>query len=108
MASGESIRTYIQDTADAGGITPHIRFATRVVAVVSEPGRWTVRPGRRRHPDLPFLYACAGYYDYEGGHQPDFPGLRTSPAGSCTRSPGPTTSTTPAGASWSSAAARPP
>ncbi len=75
LASGESIREYIQDTADTGGITPHIRFSARVVAADWSAGRWTVRLSGGETLTCDFLYACAGYYDYAKGHQPDFPGL---------------------------------
>jgi cation diffusion facilitator CzcD-associated flavoprotein CzcO len=80
IADGESIRRYISDTADEGGITPHIRFGTRVVGASwsSEEARWTVRVRvgtEERTLTCGFLYVCAGYYDYAGGHQPDFAGL---------------------------------
>ena len=75
LASGESIRRYIRDTADEGGITPHIRFSARVVAADWSAGRWTVRLAGGESLTCHFLYACAGYYDYARGHQPDFPGL---------------------------------
>ncbi|MFB9363647.1 flavin-containing monooxygenase [Actinoplanes nipponensis] len=75
LASGESIRRYIQDTADEGGITPHIRFSARVVAADWTADHWTVRLAGGETLTCAFLYACAGYYDYAGGHQPDFAGL---------------------------------
>ena len=75
LASGESIRTYIQDTADEGGITPHIRFSARVVAADRTTDHWTVQLAGGETLTCDFLYACAGYYDYERGHQPDFAGL---------------------------------
>ena len=75
LASGESIREYIQDTADEGGITPHIRFSARVVAADWSAGQWTVRLAGGETLTCRFLYACAGYYDYARGHQPDFAGL---------------------------------
>jgi cation diffusion facilitator CzcD-associated flavoprotein CzcO len=76
MPSGESIRQYIQDTADESGITGRIRFRTRVLGVAwsSAQARWTVRSTAGTYT-CGFLYACTGYYDYERGHQPDFPGL---------------------------------
>jgi cation diffusion facilitator CzcD-associated flavoprotein CzcO len=75
LASGESIRQYIRDTADEGGITPHIRFSSRVVAADFSAGRWTVRLAGGATLTCDFLYACAGYYDYAKGHEPDFAGL---------------------------------
>ena len=35
-----------------------------------------------------FLYMCAGYYDYDGGYTPEFPGASASAAASCIRSSG--------------------
>ncbi|WP_412740749.1 flavin-containing monooxygenase [Krasilnikovia sp. MM14-A1259] len=82
LASGPSIRQYIRDTADEAGITGHIRFHTRVVAAEwsSDTARWTVHAvtGDDAQPQTytcNFLYACAGYYNYAHGHEPDFPGL---------------------------------
>ncbi|MEU4564189.1 NAD(P)/FAD-dependent oxidoreductase [Actinoplanes sp. NPDC023936] len=77
LASGEKIRRYIEDTAAEAGITPHIRFNTRVVrADWSTPdARWTVRAADGSVLTCNFLYGCAGYYSYTEGYQPDFPGL---------------------------------
>src|SRR5688500_10463459 len=76
MPSGENIRQYIQDTADEGGIAGRIRFRTRVLSAAwsSARARWTVRTTAGTYT-CGFLYACTGYFDYERGHQPDFPGL---------------------------------
>src|SRR3712207_4528403 len=76
MASGDSIRDYIQDTADEAGITPSIRFRTKVLSAAwsSADARWTVETTAGTWT-CGFLYACAGYYDYDRGYQPDFPGL---------------------------------
>ncbi|MEU7905607.1 NAD(P)/FAD-dependent oxidoreductase [Actinoplanes sp. NPDC049118] len=75
MAPGASIRQYIRDTADEGGITPHIRFGATVEQAGWSDGRWSVRLAGGETLTCGFLYACAGYYDYAKGHQPDFPGL---------------------------------
>ncbi len=82
MADGASIRRYIQDTAREGGIAPHIRFGTRVLSAAwsSAEQRWRVqaRPadgGEVSTWSCRFLYVCSGYYSYEHGYQPDFPGL---------------------------------
>ena len=75
LADGDSIRQYIQDTADQGCITPHIRFSARAVAADRTGDRWTVRLADGSSLTCGFLYACAGYYDYARGHQPDFAGL---------------------------------
>jgi monooxygenase len=85
IASGESIRTYIRDTAAEAGIDRRIRFRTRVVAAdwSSAQARWTVRAEvtddagatTARTWTCRFLYLCTGYYAYDHAHQPDFPGL---------------------------------
>lgn len=77
MASGSQIRRYIVETADEGGITPHIRFGSRVVAAdwSFSAARWTLRLADDSSLTCSFLYACAGYYDYAAGYQPDFPGV---------------------------------
>jgi monooxygenase len=76
LASADSIRSYIRDTAAEGGITPHIRFRTKAVSASwsSAAARWTVETTGGTYT-CRFLYACAGYYDYDKAYQPDFPGL---------------------------------
>jgi monooxygenase len=32
-----------------------------------------------------YLFMCSGYYSYKGGHTPEFAGIDSSPARSCTR-----------------------
>ena len=108
IADGASILRYIEDTAADEGIDAKIRFHHRIVArrLVDRRGPLARhrrahrhRRDRRRSPAR-FLFSCTGYYRYDHGYQPDFAGHRpASPAASCTRRPGPTTSTTPAGAS---------
>jgi monooxygenase len=46
-----------------------------------------------------FLYLCTGYYDYEAGYTPEWPGVERFVDRSCTRRSGPNISTTPASAS---------
>ncbi|GID56411.1 monooxygenase flavin-binding family protein [Actinoplanes couchii] len=77
LASGEKIRRYIQETADEAGITAKIRFGTRVTRATwsSTKSRWTVHTASGDILTSNFLYGCAGYYDYEHGYQPDFPGI---------------------------------
>ncbi|MBN9103257.1 MAG: NAD(P)/FAD-dependent oxidoreductase [Pseudonocardia sp.] len=79
MAEGSDIRAYIRDTATEAGIDRHIRFATSVVGAEwsTREARWTVRllsGGVESTLTCGFLYACAGYYNYEHGHQPEFAG----------------------------------
>jgi cation diffusion facilitator CzcD-associated flavoprotein CzcO len=46
-----------------------------VVAADWSGDRWTVRLAGGETLTCHFLYACAGYYDYAKGYEPDFPGL---------------------------------
>ncbi|KGN36128.1 flavin-containing monooxygenase [Knoellia subterranea] len=79
LASGESIRTYIRETATEFGIDEHIHYGQRVISAAFswETGRWSVRAetvdGLIEHTAT-FLYVCTGYYSYDTGHVVDFPG----------------------------------
>ncbi len=81
MADGESILTYLRETAREFGIDRRIRFGHRVTAASwsSEKSLWTVdaQSGPERTPvrfTCRFLYLCSGYYDYEHGYEPAFAG----------------------------------
>jgi cation diffusion facilitator CzcD-associated flavoprotein CzcO len=81
IGDGESIRTYICETAEAYGIDRKIRFRHRVVRASwsSADALWTidVERGTEREPvrfTCSFLFGCTGYYDYANGHAPEFPG----------------------------------
>ncbi|AEV83458.1 putative monooxygenase [Actinoplanes sp. SE50] len=77
LASGDKIRRYIEETAAEAGITRHIRFGRKVVSAKwsSAEARWTVRTAGGEVYTADFVYACAGYYSYAEGYQPDFAGL---------------------------------
>jgi monooxygenase len=84
IADGESIRTYISETADAYGITPKIRFRHRVkrASWSSADSLWTIEAERGGDGEparftCRYLFGCTGYYDYENGHAPAFPGQET-------------------------------
>ena len=81
ISDGESIRTYIRETAEAYGIDRHIRFRHRVKSASwsSADALWTVEleRGPEREPvrlTCNFLFACTGYYDYAAGYAPAFAG----------------------------------
>ncbi|GLY92993.1 NAD(P)/FAD-dependent oxidoreductase [Actinoplanes sp. NBRC 103695] len=73
LADGESIRTYIREIVEDGGIGPRIRFDTKVTRAAwsSEAARWTVETSNGTYT-CKFLYCCSGYYDYDSGYEPDF------------------------------------
>jgi monooxygenase len=81
IADGPAIWDYVHETSDEYGIKPHIRFKHRVLAAdwSSDTACWTLTA--RREEDgaeveftANFLFMCAGYYDYDKGYRPDFPG----------------------------------
>ncbi|MCC2979275.1 flavin-containing monooxygenase [Sphingomonas sp. IC4-52] len=79
IADGPSIREYIEETARDAGIDRRIRFGHRVTGLEwSTPeARWTVSVDGPQGPTsftCSFLHMCSGYYDYEQGHAPEFPG----------------------------------
>jgi monooxygenase len=77
IADGESIRAYIVETAHENGITPHIRFGSKVVSAdwSSEDARWTLTLANGNHLSTNWVMTCSGYYRYESGYTPDFPGI---------------------------------
>jgi cation diffusion facilitator CzcD-associated flavoprotein CzcO len=80
IADGPSILNYIREVASDHGIDRHIRYGHRVVgASWSTPdARWTVeidRDGERAFISCGFLWMCSGYYRYEAGYLPEFPGI---------------------------------
>ena len=82
FADGASICQYVEDTAEAYGVHEKIRFRHRVVRAAwsSSEALWTVdaEVGDDREPrrfTCRFLYTCTGYYDYEEGHAPAWPGM---------------------------------
>ncbi|TDV42257.1 flavin-containing monooxygenase [Actinophytocola oryzae] len=80
IADGPSILEYVRDTAREGGIDRHIRFGHRVVRAEwsTEDSRWTVtatHDGEAVVLTASLLYLCSGYYHYDSGHTPEFPGI---------------------------------
>jgi cation diffusion facilitator CzcD-associated flavoprotein CzcO len=76
IADGPSILSYVRETAAEAGIDSHIRFGHRVTGASwsSEDAAWTVETGQASY-SCSFLLFCTGYYRYDAGHQPDFPGI---------------------------------
>jgi cation diffusion facilitator CzcD-associated flavoprotein CzcO len=80
IADGPSILNYVRDTAREFGIDRHIRFNHRVVAAnwSSDDSLWHIiveSNGATLDYTCNFLYGCAGYYRYDAGYQPKFPGV---------------------------------
>ncbi|HLT17738.1 MAG TPA: NAD(P)/FAD-dependent oxidoreductase [Acidimicrobiales bacterium] len=81
IADGESILRYIEDTARVFGIDRKIRFHHKVVAAEwsTDDARWLVTAertdtGERFQLTAGFLFSCTGYYRYDHGYEPEFPG----------------------------------
>ena len=81
IADGPAILKYIHETAAHFGIDRRIRFRHRVVSAhwSTSDALWTldVAVGEDAAPKqvtCNFLYLCTGYYDYESGYTPHWPG----------------------------------
>lgn len=84
IADGASILEYLRATAREFGIDRKIRCNQRVrsAAWSSADARWTVvvETGGGNETvryTCDFLYLCSGYYSYEAGYLPQFPGSET-------------------------------
>jgi monooxygenase len=91
IADGPSILAYVREAAEERGIDRKIRYQHRVESVrwSSADARWTVdvRDLASAQANDPkrgivrftcrFLFICAGYYDYDDGYTPEFPGRET-------------------------------
>ena len=82
MADGPAILSYIRETAVDYGVDKLIRYNHRVRSVSwsSERARWTVEAETGPDKKLVqltcnFIYLCTGYYDYDNGYTPDWPGI---------------------------------
>ena len=80
IADGPAILNYVRDTAREFGIDRHIRFQQRVQSASwsTQDARWTLEVGDGAGKTLrytcDFLYGCTGYYRYDSGYNPAFPG----------------------------------
>src|ERR1700740_2622469 len=80
IAGGSAIWNYIRETAAHYGIDRHIRLGHRMIRASwsSADARWTVevqtKEGQSVRLFCKFLYMCSGYYSYEKGYSPEFPG----------------------------------
>ncbi|MBU1378379.1 MAG: NAD(P)/FAD-dependent oxidoreductase [Alphaproteobacteria bacterium] len=80
IADGPSILNYVRTTASENGIDRHIRYGHMVkrVSWSTEAAAWTVEAevaGKLVQYTCNFLFLCGGYYSYEGGYTPDYPGV---------------------------------
>ena len=79
IAQGGDILDYIRQTSADHGVEQHIRYSTRVLSASfsSADATWTVTvdvDGITSTLTCGFLYLCSGYYRYDQGHTPEWPG----------------------------------
>jgi len=80
IATAEEIMGYLHEVVEENSLTGNISFNHWVkrASWSTENALWTVEvntgEGEARQFTGNFLFMCQGYYDYEGGYQPEFPG----------------------------------
>jgi monooxygenase len=79
IADGKPILDYVKSTAAMYGIDKHIRLNHKVVSAEwsNAENRWTLEiesNGASSAITCSFLFLCSGYYNYEQGYAPTFPG----------------------------------
>ena len=81
IAGGAEILRYLRDTAKAYGVDKQISYHNRVVRAdwSGQDARWTVtientQTGARSERTCGFVYLCSGYYRYDEGYTPAWPG----------------------------------
>ncbi len=81
IAGGAGILRYLRETASSFGVDRHISYHSRVVRAdwSGADACWTVtieqtETGTRTQRTCDFLYLCSGYYRYDEGYTPDWPG----------------------------------
>jgi monooxygenase len=82
IADGDSILDYVKETAREYAIDRNIRFNHRVKSASwsSQNAAWTIEAERGPDKEIVrfscnFLFGCSGYYDYDAGYTPVFPGV---------------------------------
>ncbi|MER6973716.1 NAD(P)/FAD-dependent oxidoreductase [Nocardioides sp. NPDC000445] len=80
IASGGAILDYLRETVADFDLESRVRFSRRVLRAdwSSEASTWTLQvegPDGDEAWTCSFLYLAAGYYDYDGGNTPEFPGI---------------------------------
>ena len=74
-----SIKSYLREVVTENGIDQHIRLGTEVLSAdwSDADRRWTIRTlqnGQETEFQAGFLFMCSGYYNYDEGYRPKFPG----------------------------------
>jgi monooxygenase len=81
IGDGTSIRNYIADTAREFAVDQKIQYGLKILSADwrSDEAIWLViavdeASGIKRQFKAKFYISCTGYYDYDEGFAPDFPG----------------------------------
>ena len=80
IADGPAILDYINETAKEYAVDRHIRYNQRVTKISwdSASALWTLtiaQTGKRaKKMTCTFIYSCTGYFRYDRGYTPKFPG----------------------------------
>ena len=81
LADGPKIKRYVEDTAAEYGVTDKIRFRRKVTRASwsSDESRWTVEAtdeatGQTERYSAKYVVGATGYYSYDRGYRPEFPG----------------------------------
>lgn len=82
LANGQEIREYVTEAAQEFGVTEDIHFGLKVVSAKwnTQQCQWTVEAlneetGKTETFTSQYLIGCTGYYNYDQGYAPEFPGL---------------------------------
>ncbi|AOY89516.1 FAD-containing monooxygenase EthA [Marinobacter salinus] len=81
LADGASIKNYVQETAQENDVARHIRYglAVKTADWSGVDQCWTLTAEKEVSGEVAtftanFLIGCTGYYNYDQGYKPDFPG----------------------------------
>jgi cation diffusion facilitator CzcD-associated flavoprotein CzcO len=77
IADGESILSYVRETAEEYGVPEHIRFGHKVTGASwsSDDARWTITTEAGTEITATWLFCAGGYYNYDQGYLPELPGV---------------------------------
>lgn len=82
IADGPDIMSYLKEAVSEFGIDKHIRYQHKVLSAEwsDADNQWTLRVNRGGPGETvitaSFLFACSGYYNYDQGYSPEFPGVQ--------------------------------
>jgi cation diffusion facilitator CzcD-associated flavoprotein CzcO len=79
IATADEILRYLHEVVEENQLTPHIRFGHHVASAAwsTAEAQWTVEVTTAQgvcQVTGNFLFMCQGYYNYQAGYRPQFPG----------------------------------